>query len=125
LERYRLIELLDPEAVTHYEFFLGCPPISKADWSSDEALLAAIPERNPCMDGWPSKCLFNYDYQIVNLSEAEFEFLQACDDNSTPPAPLAKGGARTLGEILKGVQLDLEGVRSLLTQQLIMLTLRY
>jgi SAM-dependent methyltransferase len=124
-ERYRLIELLDPEAVTHYEFFLGRPPISKADWSSDEALLAAIPERNPCMDGWPSKCLFNYDYQIVNLSEAEFEFLQACDDNSTPPAPLAKGGARTLGEILKGVQLDLEGVRSLLTQQLIMLTLRY
>jgi hypothetical protein len=124
-EQYRLIELLDPEAVTHYEFFLGRPPIVKADWSSDDALLAAVPERNPCMDGWPNKCLFNYDYQIINLSEAEFEFLQACDDNSTEPAPLGKGGARTVGEILKGVQLEMEGVRSLLKQQLIMLTPRY
>jgi hypothetical protein len=121
-EQYRLIELLDPEAVTHYEFFLGRPPIVKADWSSDDALLAAVPERNPCMDGWPNKCLFNYDYQIINLSEEEFEFLQVCDENSTEPAPLAKGGARTVGEILNGVQLGMEGVRSLLHQQLIMLT---
>ena len=113
-ERYRLIELLAPEAVTHYEFFLGRPPLPKADWSSDDALLAAIPERNPCMDGWPSKCLFNYDYQIVNLSEEEFEFLQACDTNSAEH--------RTLGEILAKVKLGLEKVRSLLNQQLIMLT---
>jgi SAM-dependent methyltransferase len=113
-ERYRLIELLAPEAVTHYEFFLGRPPLPKADWSSDDALLAAIPERNPCMDGWPSKCLFNYDYQIVNLSEEEFEFLQACDTNSAEH--------RTLGEILANVKLGLEKVRSLVNQQLIMLT---
>lgn len=115
-EYYRLIELLDPEAVTHYEFFLGRPPLPKANWSSDNALLAAIPERNPCMDGWPSKCLFNYDYQIVNLSEEEFEFLQACDAN-TPKS-------RTLGEILADAKLGLEGVRSLLNQQLILLTPR-
>lgn len=121
-QQYRLIELLDPEAVTHYEFFLGRPPLAKANWSSDDALLTAIPERNPCMDGWPNKCLFNYDYQIVNLSEAEFEFLQACDDNYTPPTPLGKRGARTVGEILSEVPLGLEGVRSLLKQQLIMLT---
>jgi hypothetical protein len=38
---YRLIELLDPE-VTHYEFFLGRSPLPKADWSSDNTLLAAI-----------------------------------------------------------------------------------
>jgi hypothetical protein len=113
-ERFRLIELLDPEAVTHYEFFLGHPPLPKADWSSDEALLAAIPERNPCMDGWPSKCLFNYDYQIVYLSEEEFEFLQACDANSAQQ--------RTLREIFTGIKLGLEVVRSLLKQQLIMLT---
>jgi SAM-dependent methyltransferase len=112
-ERYRLIELLDPE-ISHYEFFLGRPPLLKADWSSDEALLAAIPERNPCMDGWPSKCLFNYDYQIVNLSEKEFEFLQICDEN-TPVQ-------RTVGDILAGAKLGLDGVRSLLKQQLIMLT---
>ncbi|HEY9673540.1 MAG TPA: class I SAM-dependent methyltransferase [Waterburya sp.] len=113
-QRYRLIELLDPEAVTHYEFFLGRPPLNKANWSSDEALLAAIPERNPCMDGWPNKCLFNYDYQIINLSEKEFEFLQACETNATIQ--------RTVGEILGSVKLSLEGVRSLLKQQLIMLT---
>jgi len=112
-QHYRLIELLDPE-VTHYEFFLGRPPLPKADWSSDDALITAIPERNPCMDGWPSKCLFNYDYQIVNLSEEEFQFLQACDANSDQQ--------RTMGEILRGVQLDLERVRSLLNQQLIVLT---
>ena len=108
---YRLIELLDPE-VTHYEFFLGRPPLAKADWSADDVILAAIPERNPCMDGWPSRCLFNYDYQIVKLSEAEFEFLQACNASPT----------RTVGEIMASVKLELEEVRSLLKQQLILLT---
>ncbi|WP_341529009.1 class I SAM-dependent methyltransferase [Nostoc sp. UHCC 0302] len=108
-QRYRLIELLDPE-VTHYEFFLGRPPLIKADWSKDNALLTAIPELNPCIDGFPSQCFFNYDYQIVNLSVAEFEFLQKCDGNST------------VAEILAGVQLGLDGVRTLLKQQLILLT---
>jgi SAM-dependent methyltransferase len=106
---YRLIELLDPE-VTHYEFFLGRPPLIKADWSDDNALLAAIPELNPCLEGFPSQCFFNYDYQIVNLSVPEFEFMQKCDANST------------VAEILAGVQLGLDGVRTLLQQQLILLT---
>ena len=113
-ERYRLIELLDPEAVTHYEFFLARPPLPRADWSSAQALLAAIPERNSCMEGWPSRCFLNYDYQLVNLSEAEFGFLQACDANTD--------GQRTVGEILESSHLELEEVRSLLTQQLILLT---
>ncbi|ALF56460.1 hypothetical protein ACX27_19560 [Nostoc piscinale CENA21] len=106
---YRLIELLDPE-VTHYEFFLGRPPLAKADWSSDDKLLSAIPELNPCIDGFPSQCIFNYDYQIVNLSTAEFEFMQACN------------GQATVGEILANVQLSLDGVRTLIKQQLVMLT---
>ncbi|MFN6484675.1 MULTISPECIES: class I SAM-dependent methyltransferase [unclassified Nostoc] len=106
---YRLIELLDPE-VTHYEFFLGRPPLIKADWSDDNALLAAIPELNPCLEGFPSQCFFNYDYQIVNLSIAEFEFMQRCDANAT------------VAEILTNVELGLDGVRSLLQQQLILLT---
>jgi len=106
---YRLIELLDPE-VTHYEFFLGRPPLPQADWSSDSALLAAIPALNPCIDGFPSRCLFNYDYQIVNLTESELEFLQACDRKLT------------VGEILANLELGLEGVRSLLSQQLIILS---
>jgi SAM-dependent methyltransferase len=108
---YRLIELLDPE-VTHYEFFLGRLPITKADWSSDNALMAAIAERNPCIDGFPSQCIFNYDYQIVHLSAAELKFLQACE------------GKKTVAEILRDdvVQLGLKQVRSLLKGQLIMLT---
>ncbi len=108
---YRLIELLDPE-VTHYEFFLGRAPLPKADWSKDKNLLATIPERHPCMEGWASKCLFNYDYQIINLSQTEFDFLQACDGNLT----------KTVGEILKSVPLELVQVRLLVTQQLIILT---
>lgn len=108
-ERYRLIELLDPE-VTHYEFFLSRPPLTKTDWSADNILLAAIPELNPCIDGFPSQCLFNYDYQIVNLSVAEFEFMQNCD------------GKSTVAEILTTVQFDLDGVRSLLKLQMILLT---
>ncbi|MEH2156707.1 class I SAM-dependent methyltransferase [Nostoc sp.] len=106
---YRLIELLDPE-VTHYEFFLGRPPLIKADWSEDNVLLAAIPELNPCIEGFPSQCFFNYDYQIVNLSVAEFEFMQKCDANST------------VAEILASVELELDGVRTLVQQQLILLT---
>ncbi|MTJ53844.1 class I SAM-dependent methyltransferase [Anabaena sp. UHCC 0253] len=108
-ERYRLIELLNPE-VTHYEFFLGRPPLSKTDWSADSTLLAAIPELNPCIDGFPSQCLFNYDYQIVKLSTAEFEFMKKCH------------GSATVADILTQVELNLDGVRHLLKQQLILLT---
>lgn len=112
-EQYRLIELLDPD-LSHYEFFLGRPPLPKVDWSQDEELFAAIPERNPCMEGWPSQCLFNYDYQIINLSDAEFAFLQACDENSSRQ--------RTVAEILRDVALGLDGVRSLQQQQLVLLS---
>ncbi|MBD2462119.1 class I SAM-dependent methyltransferase [Oscillatoria sp. FACHB-1407] len=112
-QRYRLVELLDPSAITHYEFFLGRQPLPKADWSSDEVLLTAIPERHPCMDGWDSRCLFNYDYQLVNLTETEWQFLKACDQNQA---------RHTVQEIFFDVPLGLEGVRSLLNQQLILLT---
>lgn len=108
-QRYRLIELLDPAAISHYEFFLGRQPLTQADWSADEVLLEALPKRSPCLEGWPSRCLFNHDYQIINLSEAEFAFLQACD-------------TQTVREILSEVPLELQGVRSLLNQQIILLT---
>jgi SAM-dependent methyltransferase len=107
-QKYRLIEVLDPETIAHYEFFLARPPFVKTDWTEDAALLAAIPELNPCLDGWPSNCLFNHNYEIVRLTDPEFTFLQACDGN------------RSVGEILAGF--DLAGVRSLFNQQLILLT---
>ncbi len=107
-QRYRLIELLDPE-VTHYEFFLGKPPLTKADWSQDQNLLIATPERHPCMEGWPSRSFFNFDYQIAHVDDAEFAFLTACD------------GVRSVQDLLAETGIDLGGVRSLQQKQLIML----
>ncbi|NJL84089.1 MAG: class I SAM-dependent methyltransferase [Chloroflexaceae bacterium] len=112
MERYRLIELLDPEAITHYEFFLTKPPLPISDWSSDRQLLAALPERNPCLTGWPSQHLFNYDYEVIQLSEAELQFLQACDR----PSPTT-----TVGDLLEQISLSLEQVRSLKQRQLLIL----
>ena len=107
---YRLVELLDPE-LTHYEFFLGRPPLAKADWSQDETLLAATPELSPCIQGWPDRTIFDGDYQLVSLTDGEHEFLQGCD-----------AGGKTVGEILAMVELGLDGVRSLQERQLILLS---
>ena len=115
-QRYRLIELLDPQAITHYEFFLGRSPIVQDDWSSDAAFLSAVPEPSPCIDGWRgSQNFFNPDYQIVRLNEAEWRFLLACDGNQTQQ--------KTVGQLLQTVEASLEAVRSLQRQQLILLAL--
>jgi SAM-dependent methyltransferase len=112
-QRYRLIELLDPETVSHYEFFLARPPFRRSDWSDDQVLLSAIPERSTCMDGWDSRTLFNYDYQLVHLSPAEWQFLKACDGNQS----------QTVADLLQSQsELSLEDVRSLVAQQLVWLT---
>ncbi|NJK68464.1 MAG: class I SAM-dependent methyltransferase [Richelia sp. CSU_2_1] len=109
-ELYRLIELLDTE-ISHYEFFLGKKPVVKVDWSDDKALLAATPDLSVCMHGWPSQQVFDCNYQLVDLSSAEFKFLQACEVTQ-----------KTVGEILGNVEMGLEGVRSILSKQLILLT---
>ncbi|MEM1173149.1 MAG: class I SAM-dependent methyltransferase [Cyanobacteria bacterium P01_H01_bin.35] len=111
-ELYRLIELLDPQ-ISHYEFFLGRPPLQKVDWSNDQLLLAAIPELSPCIQGWPSENIFDGDYKLVNLSREEYEFLQACDKEAK---------SLTVGEILTNVPVGLETVRSLQSRLLILLT---
>jgi SAM-dependent methyltransferase len=114
-ERYRLIELLDPEAITHYEFFLGRSPLPRADWSQDQTLLAAIPEINPCLDGWPNHCLFNSDYQIINLSDPEHAFLSACEVNTQDPQ-------HSVAELMSEHGLSIVEVRSLLDRQLLLLS---
>jgi len=118
-QRYRLLELLNPSAVTLYEFFLGRPPLPSVDWSEDEVLLNAIPDRNPCMDGWESRCLFNEDYQIVNLSEEAFAFLQACDANATVSEPSHR---QTIRALLSKLDINLAQVRALWHQRLMLLT---
>ncbi|BDT10356.1 class I SAM-dependent methyltransferase [Arthrospira platensis] len=116
---YRLIELLDPQ-VSHYEFFLARPPVPKANWSDDSALLAAIPQLTYCLNGWPSQTVFDCNYHLVTLSDDEFEFLKACETNSTADGTVEN--PRTVGDILAAVQLDISGVRSLLSRQFILLT---
>jgi SAM-dependent methyltransferase len=111
-ERYRLIELLDPESITHYEFFLGRAPLPRADWSQDAALLSAIPSLNPCMNGWPSNCVFNADYEVIHLGETDLAFLEAAD------AP----EKQSVGQILSAVNISLEQVRALLDRQLLLLS---
>ncbi|MFM7449384.1 MAG: class I SAM-dependent methyltransferase [Leptolyngbyaceae cyanobacterium] len=114
-QRYRLIELLDPQAITHYEFFLGRSPIVQHDWSSDPLLLAATPEPSPCIQGWQeSQQFFNFDYQIVRLSDSEWQFLKGCAGN-----PAAQ---KTVEQILQRTEASLADVRSLQHQQLILLT---
>ncbi|WP_017304774.1 class I SAM-dependent methyltransferase [Spirulina subsalsa] len=113
-DRYRLIELLDPKNITHYEFFLTKPPLPRQDWSEDRTLLAAIPELHPCIDGWESKCLFDYNYQIVNLSDDEFTFMQKCAENGQTQ--------QTIEELCPGEVLDLGMIRHLQQRQLIVLT---
>ncbi len=113
-QRYRLVELLDPQTITHYEFFLGRRPLDRRDWSVDAELLAAIPEPSPCIQGWQdSPQFFNPDYQIVNLEKGEWQFLRGCDGNLTTQ--------KTVGQMLSEGTATLADVRSLQRQQLILL----
>ncbi len=111
-QRYRLVELLDPE-ITHYEFFLAKPPLDRLDWSDDDQLRRARVERHPCMQGWPSQSIFDYDYQIVDLATAEFQALTYCDQAGADP---------TVADLVSATDLTLEDVRSLQRRQLIVLT---
>lgn len=113
-DRYRLIELLDPE-VSHYEFFLAKPPLKKVDWNDHNLLLNAIPEVHPCLTGWISQSFLDYEFQPVQLSDIEFDFMKICDNN--PSAKL------TVSTILKQVNIDLDLVRDLQKRQLIILDL--
>jgi hypothetical protein len=116
-DRYRLIELLDPKNITHYEFFLGRSPLVKTDWSQEETFLSGIPELHPCIHGWPSRTLFNADYELIDLSEKDLTFLQICETNAQSQKTLGK----TLGEILAESELNVEEARKLFVQRLFFL----
>ena len=114
-QKYRLIELLDP-SLTHYEFFLSKPPLEIEDWSDDKTLSQAIPELSPCMQGFPSQNFLNFEYQMERLSEEEYQFMLACDEN--------KDKQISVSEILSNCELNLAGVRSLFERQLVILQRR-
>lgn len=118
IEQYRLIELLDPETITHYEFFLARPPHPQYHWQEDTDLLAAKPLRHPCIDGWPAACVFNAQYDVIHLGDRQQEFLRRATGEHTV--------AEILGDINETpdqppLSPDLTLVRSLLDQELILL----
>lgn len=110
-DRYRLIEALDPE-ITHFEFFLVRPPMSRQDWQDDPQLMQATMRRNPCMEGWPSRSIFDHNYQILSLTDSEYALLQFCDGATTPP---------TVGAAIAELHLTLDQIRDLQQRQLILL----
>jgi SAM-dependent methyltransferase len=110
-DRYKLIETIDPD-VAHYEFFLAKPPYTKADWSDDTKLLAAIPKVQPCIDLWEGVSLFNYDYQPVKLTTDELPFMLAVKENHD----------RSVSQLMSETNLALPDVRHLLDRQLIVLS---
>ncbi|PZV18971.1 MAG: SAM-dependent methyltransferase [Pseudanabaena sp.] len=113
-QRYRLIEVLDPQTISHYEFFLARPPIPKQTWQVDADLLVAVPEPSPCIYGWKdSPNFFDYNYQLAKTGDAAWQFLLACDENQTK--------LQTVAQILQSVDASLEDVRSLQKQQIILL----
>lgn len=114
-QTYRLIELLDPTAISHYEFFLARPLLPRQDWSIDEQLLQAIPEPSPCLEHWrDSPQFFGPNYDLIQLEPSEWDFLLICDGN--------QNALKTVGELLQEIDSSLEVVRSLQRQQLILLT---
>jgi len=84
-QQYRLAELLDPDTFTHYEFFLSKGPVTKRDWraSSDEELFAASAIRQAGLQPWPAERTFDQDFNLIQLSDAEYEFLQKCAQDPT------------------------------------------
>jgi SAM-dependent methyltransferase len=111
-QRYRLAELLDPSSFTHYEFFLSKGPLTAPNWADDAVLQAAVPIRSHCMEGWPSPTFFNFEYQVMQLTDAEFAFVQATDGNTT----------QTVAVLMAAAGVDLASVRRLQAAQVILLS---
>ncbi len=108
-QQYELVEALDPE-LTHFEFFLGRPPLTRCDWGDPALLRRATPRRSPYVMGWPGRSLLDYDYQAVDLTPVQEQILA----RST--------GGVTVGELCTQMQeATLEQVQDLHQRQLLWL----
>jgi SAM-dependent methyltransferase len=111
-EQYRLVELLDPESATHFEFFLSKPPLAKSDWADDEALRKAEAALGTCINGWPGMWVMDRDYFPVGLSDDDYSFLTAVAESPGSP----------VGAAVDKSNISLDAVRRLAVKQLILLT---
>lgn len=115
-ERLRLVELLDPESVAHFEFYLGKAPLDRIhNWESDENLNNASATLSPCVSGWPGKLIFDRDYIPLQLSEEEHSFMTFVDQQSR-----SKGTAQ-VGEAAAAAKLPLDQVRELSEKGVVLL----
>lgn len=114
-ERYRLVELLDPEVVTHFEFFLMKPPVTRVDWGDDNLLRSATATMSLCITGWPSKIVMDRDYFPIMLSDDEFNFLERLTD---PERSL-----HTVAQLVADSEIPLNTARQLLDKGVILLSL--
>jgi SAM-dependent methyltransferase len=114
LERYRLVELLDPESATHFEFFLTKPPFEKEDWSDEQTLRAAHPALATCITGWPGMWVMDRDYFPIGLSQEEYDFLKAMEEEDSE--------GLAVGQVMDKCKIDATGVRRLVDAQIILLS---
>lgn len=113
-EKYRLVELLDPESITHFEFFLANPPLEKCTWEEDDKLNKANVEFSTCITGWPSKVLMDRDYYPVMLSEQEHEFVKVVVEG--------KDRQVKVEDAMKESKISLDEVRELVRKGIVLLT---
>lgn len=147
-DRYRLVELLDPEAMTHFEFFLAKPYADTGADSAvgisnnnkcrawrggcvdmdDDQLRRATPSVSQCLFGWPSKVIMDRDYFPLQLSDEDFNFVKAVKDaqdgaaGSNEGSPSSSGDhAVSVGDAMEMSGADLQRVRQLVEQGVILL----
>lgn len=113
-EQYRLVELLDPESITHFEFFLSKPPFPTTDWADDSELCAAMPSIAKCISGWPGMWVLDRDYFPVALTDDEHALLQAIQDDST----------LNVGAVINKLGTNIEVVRQLARKHILLLSKR-
>ena len=77
-QQWQLIEALNTD-ISHFEFFLGKPPLPNHTWNCNEDLLAATAQRNPCLWGWPGARLLDPDLEPMDLDQEEVNLLKAID----------------------------------------------
>lgn len=106
-QRWQLVEALNTD-ISHFEFFLGKPPLPTHAWSSDEDLWAATAQRNPCLWGWPGSRLLGPDLEPMDLDPGDMTLLKAIDEAPSQPLrhladPAGGRGQRRLGEKVRAL----------------------
>jgi len=114
-ERYKLVELLDPDNMTHFEMFLAKETFTKFSWT-DQLLRTAKVEVSSCLQGWPSQHLLDKDYRPLTLSTCEYNFMQTAWKwyQETGQHP-------TIGQVLEQSYLETQDILSLVDRVLILL----